>query len=579
MKELKKLLEYLKPYNKWVILAPTLIIFEVIMDLFLPNIMANIVNNGIATNDISYIVLNIILMISLSIIGIAGGIGSVYYASLASESVIYDMRNDLFDKINNLSFFNFNKLKSGNLITVLTNDINIVGNVIMLSLRFLLRVPIVMIGSIFMAIMISPRLSLILLIIIPIMLIVIAVIIKKAFPYFTITQESVDEVNSVVRENLGGIRVVKSFVMEDYEIEKFTEVNKKMMEVMIKAFNYLVLAMPLMMFFINMATLMVLWFGGKLVIANSMEIGNIIAFSQYFTNILTSLLMASMALAFFTRSIASAKRINEIFSLQEDIIEPTSPVNIDGINGKVEFKDVSFSYQFGTGDLVLKNINFTVESGECVAILGATGSGKSTIASMIARFYDPTIGLVLIDDINIKNYAIEDLRKNISVVFQQALLFSDTIKNNIRYSDKNISYKEVVRASKTAHAHQFIMKKKNAYDEFVEQKGTNLSGGQKQRISLARAIASNPSILILDDTTSALDANTEAAVRESLKKELNDKTIFLITQRISTAKDADYIIVLDEGEISGIGTHEELLKNNKVYKDIFASQKQRGVIK
>lgn len=579
MKELKKLTKYLKPYKKWVALAPFLIIFEVIMDLFLPNIMANIVNNGIASNDSTYIVLNIILMISLSIIGVAGGIGSVYYASLASESTAYDIRNDLFDKISNLSFFNYNKLKAGNLITILTNDINVLANVIMLSLRFLLRVPIIMIGSIFMAVMISPRLSLILIFIIPLMLFVAFIIIKKAFPYFTLTQESVDNVNSTVRENLGGIRVVKSFVMEEYEINKFDQVNKDMMDVMIKAFMYLVLAMPIMMLFINMATIMVLWFGGKLVISNSMQIGNIIAFIQYFTNILTSLLMASMALAIFTRSIASAKRVDNVLSIEEDIIEPDAPVKVNEIKGKVEFKDVSFSYQFGTGDLVLENINFTVEPGECVAILGSTGSGKTTVASIIARFYDVSTGTVLIDDINIKNYSKRDLRNNISVVFQQALLFSDSIKNNIKYSNKNYSYKEVERAAKIAHAHNFIMSKEEAYDEFVQQKGTNLSGGQKQRISLARALITNPSILILDDTTSALDAKTEKEVRASLKTNLKGKTIFLITQRISTALDADYIIVLDEGEVSGIGTHKELLKTNAIYKEINETQKQRGEIR
>ncbi len=351
-----------------------------------------------------------------------------------------------------------------------------------------------------------------------------------------------------------------------------------MMDVMIRAFKYLILVMPLMMLFINMGTISVLWFGGFLVIKGSMQVGNIIAFIQYFTNILTSILMAGMAFTVFTRSIASAKRINQVFAIENEIKDPVNPTKATIFNGKIEFKDVGFSYQKGTGDEVLKNINFTINSGDCVAILGSTGSGKSTILSLIARFYDVTKGSVLLDDTNIKNYSNKTLRKNIGVVFQEALLFSDSIKNNIRYSNKNFSYKEVVRASKIAHAHNFIMAKDDAYDEFVEQKGTNLSGGQKQRVSLARALITNPSILILDDTTSALDTKTERMVRESLKKNLKNKTIILITQRILTAMDADYIIVLNEGEISGIGTHSHLIKNNKIYKEIFDSQNNRGVV-
>ena len=333
MKELFNLTKYLKPYKRWALLAPFLIVLEVAMDLLLPKIMANIVNIGIGGNDTTYILLNVILMISLSVVGIVGGIGSVYFATLTSESVAADMREDLFAKINSLSFVNFTKLKTGQLITILTNDISVVGEIIMMSLRFLFRVPIILIGSIIMALIISPELSLILLFIIPIMLIVVVLIIKKAFPYFRITQEIVDDVNSVVRENLGGIQVVKSFVMEHYEMEKFDNVNKRMMEIMIKAMRFLVLAMPLMMLFINIATVLVLWYGGKLVMIGSLKIGSIMAFIQYLTNILTTVLMASMAIALTTRSIVSAKRINEIFELSEDVKNPKKPIEAIKING------------------------------------------------------------------------------------------------------------------------------------------------------------------------------------------------------------------------------------------------------
>lgn len=578
VKKLIKLLRYLKPYKKWAVLAPLLIILEVIMDLLLPTIMANIVNNGIGNNDLNYIILNIGLMIILSIIGILGGIGSIYFSALASESATSDIREELFRKINSLSFFNFHKLKTGQLITILTNDAAIIGNVIMMSLRFVFRVPIIMIGSVIMAIIISPKLSLIVLFFIPIIIVAIIIIIKKAFPYFQITQETVDSVNSVVRENLAGIRVVKSFVMEDYEIQKFEQVNEKMKDVMITAMRLLVLAMPLMMLFINLATVFILWHGGKMVIFEDMQIGSIMAFIQYLTNILTTILMASMAIAVTTRSIVSANRINEIFDLTEDVKNPEYPIDKNEIKGKVEFQNVSFAYQAGSGDLVLKDINFSVQAGTKVAILGSTGSGKTTISSLIARFYDPVKGTVLIDDIDIQEYSLETLRKNISVVFQQSSLFSDTIINNIKYGNPGATLEEVERAAKIAQAHEFIIKYPEAYDYKIEQGATNLSGGQKQRLSLARALVMDSPILILDDTTSAIDMKTEMKIRKSLKTKLKNKTVFVITQRIATALDSDQIIVLDDGQVSGIGTHETLIKNNAVYKSIYNSQLTKEVV-
>lgn len=578
MKGLISLLRYLKSYKKWAVLVPILIVIEVIVDLLLPTIMANIVNIGIGNNDLNYVLFNVVLMFVISLIGILGGISSIYFSALASESVVSDIREDLFTKINSLSFFNFHKLKTGQLITILTNDTSVIGNVIMMSLRFIFRVPIIMVGSIIMAITISPKLSLIVLFFIPIIIFVVIIIIKKAFPYFKITQETVDNVNSVVRENLAGIRVVKSFVMEDYEIQKFEQVNKKMRDVMTTAMKLLVLAMPLMMLFINLATVLVLWQGGKLVIIGTLEIGSIMAFIQYLTTILTTILMASMAIAGITRSIVSANRINEIFDLKEDVKDSLAPINKDKINGKVEFKNVSFAYQAGSGDLVLKDINFTVQTGTTIAILGSTGSGKTTISSLIARFYDPVSGTVLIDDEDIKNYSLETLRNNISVVFQQASLFSGTIKDNIKYGNSNATDEEVIEAAKIAQAHEFIEKYPENYDYRIDQGATNLSGGQKQRLSLARAIITNAPILFLDDTTSAVDTRTENKIRKALSTKLKDKTVFLITQRITTALDADQIIVLDDGEISGIGTHETLIKENSVYKSIYDSQKQKEVV-
>ncbi len=572
MKNLIKLFKYLKPYKKWVILAPLLIIIEVIMDLFLPKMMANIVNIGIGGHNPRYILFNIGLMLVLTFLGILGGLGSVYFSTMVGESVAADIRDDLFLKINSLSFFNFHKLKTGQLITILTNDTDTIGNAVRMSLRLLFRVPIIMIGSVVMAVIISPKLSLILLFFIPLIIIAVTIVIKKAFPFFQSVQETVDEVNTVVRENLAGIRVVKSFVREDYEIKKFAEVNQRMKKVLIKAMGLLVLAMPLMMLFINLATISVLWYGGKLTTVGHLEIGNIMAFIQYLTNILTTVLMASMVIAVTTRSAVSANRVNKIFMLTEDVKDSLNPLSVEKIKGKIEFKKVNFSYQTGSGDLVLKDISFCFQAGTKVALLGSTGSGKSTVAALIARFYDPTSGIVLIDDLDVKNYPLSFLRKKIGVVFQESALFSDTIKNNIKFGNPEATIGEVIKASQIAQAHNFISKYKKGYHHLVKQGATNLSGGQKQRISLARALITNPSILILDDMTSAVDMKTEQQIKKALKVELKDKTVITITSRIATALDADQIIVLDDGQISAIGTHETLIKNNKVYKDIYKSQ-------
>ena len=572
MKDIKKLLKYLKPYKKWVILAPLLILVEVTMDLLLPKMMANIVNIGIGGNNFKYILFNISLMFGLTLMGIVGGLGSVYFSTMVGESVSSDIRDDLFEKINSLSFFNFHKLKPGPLITILTNDTETIGNAMRMTLRFIFRIPIIMVGSIIMAIIISPRLSLILLFFIPLIIIAITMVIKKAFPFFKTTQETVDEVNSVVRENLAGIRVVKSFVREDYEIKKFARVNQKMKDIMIKAMGLLALTMPLMMFFINLATVLVLWYGGRLTVIGTLEIGNIMAFIQYLTNILTTILMASMVIAVTTRSSVSAHRINKIFALKEDVKNPNHPINIETIKGKVEFQKVNFSYQEGSGDLVLKDINFCIQPGTKVAILGSTGSGKSTLVALMARFYDPTLGTILIDDIDIKDYPLSFLRDKIRVVFQQSSLFSGTIKENIKYGNSNATDKEVIKVSKIAQAHNFITKYDKGYDYLVEQGGTNLSGGQKQRISLARALIIDSPILILDDTMSAIDLETEKKIQQSLKRELKNKTVFIITSRVATALDTDKIIVLDDGQVSAIGTHKTLIKSSPLYKSIYKSQ-------
>jgi len=412
----------------------------------------------------------------------------------------------------------------------------------------------------------------ILLILIPFVLILAVIIMTKAFPSFNQMQKNMDNVNTVVRENLGGIRVVKAFVTEDYESKKFKKANENLMNSVIKAIRIVTVAMPLMMLCINGAIIFVLWFGGKDVTVGAMQIGDIMAFIQYLTNILTSIMMASMVIVMLSRSEASSKRINDTFALENDSENIKNSISTEKIEGKVEFRNVSFNYEGGTGDAVLKNINFTVEPGEIVALLGATGSGKSTLVNLIPRFYDVTSGSILIDDIDIKSYNLPFLRKNVGIALQQTLLFSDTIKNNIKYGNDEASDEDVIKAAKIAEAHDFIMSKKSGYDYRLNQRGVNLSGGQKQRLAIARAILPNPKILILDDTTSAVDMKTEKKIRESLKKVMKNRTTFIVAQRISSAMDADKIIVLDDGMIVGMGTHKELLANNKIYQDIYNSQ-------
>lgn len=567
MKSLKKLLTYLKKYWFISLLAPLFVILEVIMDLFVPKIMANIVNIGIANQDKNYIMWNIIGMLILTVIGILGGILSVYFSSLSSQSVGVDIRKEIFQKISELSFFQIDQIKTSHVITVLTNDVSIICTVLMMCMRLLFRVPIIMIGSLIMALSISLKLSTILLVMIPIVVILVTVVMKKAYPYFQITGENVDEVNAKVRENIGGISVVKSFVTEEYEKKRFDEVNKKARDIMIKGVRIIAFAMPSLMFCVNLATIFVLWFGGLEIQQNHLALGDVIAFIQYLTNLLTSLLTGSMVIVMLSRSEVSAERICGILELKE---EKNDNKLSTILKGKVEFKNVSFSYEKGSGDEVLKNISFTVYPNETVAIIGATGSGKSTLAHLIARFYEVTSGEILIDDKNINLYSEECLRKNIGMCFQQSFIFSDTIRHNITYGSENPSQKEIDKAVSIAHIDEFVSEK--GYDYVLEQKGSNLSGGQKQRIALARAILANPKILILDDSTSAVDMKTELSIRTSLKQQFKNHTIFVIAQRISSIMDADHIIVLEDGQICGFGTHSDLLKNCNTYKEIYASQ-------
>lgn len=568
MKNIKRILNYLKKYKLYAILAPVLIILEVIMELFLPNIMSNIIKVGVANTNIKYIIINVAFMFLLTIVGVLGGLGSSYFASKASENVAADLRSDVFKKITNLSFLNLEKIKPGHLLTVLTNDINTIGSLLLMGLRILFRVPVIFIGSLIMAFFISPKLTLILVILIPIVFILVFLILRKAFPYFNKMQDCVDEVNSSIRENVSGIRVVKSFVMEETEINKFDRINKKLLDTTLKGEKIITISMPTMMLFINIATILVLWFGGNLVVVNELEVGDIVAFTQYTANILSSILMASMTIMMASRSVVSANRIIEIMDAKEDF--KNSGVKFD-IKGKIEFKDVSFSYEGGSGDQVLSDISFVINPLEKVAIIGAIGSGKSTIVKLIPRFYDVTKGSILIDDVNVKDIDVSYLRNSIGNAFQQNFIFSKSIKDNINYGNDKVPFEDTLMAADISQATNFIMEKPKDFDYLLEQRGANLSGGQKQRIAIARAVLIAPKILILDDATSAIDLETAKEIRKSLSNNRKCTTIF-ITSKIAEALEADRVMVIDDGKLVGFDTPSKLLKNNAYYKDIYYSQ-------
>lgn len=568
MKNIKRILNYLKKYKLYAILAPVLIILEVIMELFLPNIMSNIIKIGVANANIKYIIINVAFMFLLTIVGVLGGLGSSYFASKASENVAADLRSDVFKKITNLSFLNLEKIKPGHLLTVLTNDINTIGSLLMMGLRILFRVPVIFAGSLIMAFFISPKLTLILVILIPIVFILVFLILRKAFPYFNKMQDCVDEVNSSVRENVSGIRVVKSFVMEETEINKFDRINKKLLDTTLKGEKIITISMPTMMLFINIATILVLWFGGNLVVVNELEVGDIVAFTQYTANILSSILMASMTIMMASRSVVSANRIIEIMDAKEDF--KNDGVKFD-IKGKIEFKDVSFSYEGGSGDQVLSDISFVINPLEKVAIIGSIGSGKSTIVKLIPRFYDVTKGSILIDDVNVKDIDVSYLRKSIGNAFQQSFIFSKSIKDNINYGNDKAPFEDTLMAADISQATNFIMEKPKDFDYLLEQRGANLSGGQKQRIAIARSVLIEPKILILDDATSAIDLETAKEIRKSLSNNRKCTTIF-ITSKIAEALEADRVMVIDDGKLVGFDTPSKLLKNNAYYKDIYYSQ-------
>lgn len=565
-----KLLKYIKGNAIiYVILAPLMMFIEVLMDLNQPKLMSDIIDIGVANGDISY-VLNIgFKMIVVAFIGILGGMLCGIFATLASMNMGKNIRQALFDKIQSLSFLEIDKFKTSSLITRLTNDVTQVQNMVMMALRGMVRSPLICLGGIIMSLTISIKLSMIFLIAIPLIILSVTLITSKSIPFFTEMQKKIDNVNLVMRENLLGVRVVKAFTIENKVRERFSNANKELMDTSIKAQGVTILLWPLVTLIMNLSVVAVLWFGGNYVNNGSLEIGKIMAFINYLVQIMGSLNMLVMIIINFSRAKVSAERINEVLDIESSIKDTENTEKID--NFDVEFKDVYFKYN-KDGEYVLKRISFKASEGEKIGIIGPTGSGKSSLISLIPRLYDTTSGSVMIGNKDVRSLKINDLRKIIGVVLQDTTLFSGSIADNLRFGMENANEEMMDSATKDAQAFEFINSSNEGYNREVGQRGKNLSGGQKQRISIARTLIKNPKILILDDSSSALDMETESKLQNSLKNRMKDSTVFLIAQRISAVMDSDKIIVLDNGEIAAIGTHKELIKNCEIYRSIAISQ-------
>ena len=566
---MKRYWKYIKPYLPAFIIGPLMMIVEVIGEVVLPKLMANIINVGVANGSVGYITGTGALMILVALLMMAGGVGGAYFGAKAAVSFAADLRKDAFDKVQTFSFANLDQFSTGSLITRLTNDITQVQNLINMALRMMLRAPGMLIGALIMAFVMNAELAVIVLIVIPILVGAIAVLIKIAFPKFKIMQKKLDALNSNIQEMLTNVRVIKSFVRGDYEEKKFAASNEDLKQTSLGAFKTIIIVMPLMMLMMNGTTLAVVWFGGRQIIVGNMQVGDLTAFTTYIVQILMSLMMLAMVILQSSRALASLSRIREILDTEVDLNdehckEPDKIVS----SGRVEFRDVSFRYYKENKEAVLSHISFAVKSGQTLGIIGSTGSGKTTLVQMIPRLYDVDEGEVLVDGVNVKDYTLENLREGVGMVLQKNVLFSGSILENLMWGDENASMEEVRKAAQAAQADGFVSSFTGGYEMDLGQGGVNVSGGQKQRLCIARALLKKPKILILDDSTSAVDTATEAKIRESFAGELKNTTKIIIAQRISSVQEADEIMVLDDGKIVGFGKHEDLLASCEAYQVI-----------
>lgn len=571
-----KLIRYLKPYWLFALLTPLTMVVEVAADLMQPRLLETIINEGVAASNMKVIWTIGAQMLLIAFIGGAAGISSAYFGSVSSQSFGCDLRNDTYKKVMSLSLEQTDKFTTGSLITRITNDITTVQNMVSMALRMFVRSPLTFIGGIIMALSISWKYAIVIAIALPVEIFGMVLVLRKANPLFKQTQKRLDDVNSVVQENVGGARVVKAFVREDHEIGRFDKANTALRDVNYKVLKLLSIIMPLMMIIMNATIIAIILVGGYQVQAAELKVGSIMAGVNYVTMILSSLLMVGMMFQQIARASASSSRICDVLYCEPVIKTPDSSVPSVSKEGKVEFRNVSFSYPGTSGRPVLSGIDLTVNPGEYFAILGATGSGKSSLVRLIPRFYEVTSGELLVDGKNVREYDLEELREKISFVLQKTELFAGTIADNIRWGKADATDEEVREAARIAQVEEFINEFNDGYDTMIEQKGTSLSGGQKQRVSIARALVRKPEIVIFDDSTSALDIGTETRLRKALRESLEDTTIIMIAQRIASVMQADRIAVLENGVITACGSHEELMKTSATYRDIYDSQLGNG---
>lgn len=572
MKQWKRYKSYILPYKSAFILGPLMMVTEVLGEILLPKFMSMIINHGVAQKDGGYILKMGLVMAITSFLMAAGGILGAYFAAKASISFTSDLRRDLFARVQQFSFKNIDTFSTGSLVTRLTNDIQQVQNLIMMGLRMMLRAPGMFLGALVMAFWMNAELAAVILVVIPLLTAAIVWILRTAYPRFTAMQKALDTLNSGIQEVLTNVRVVKSFVREDYEEKRFAGTNRELKEAGLRALKIVIATMPVMMFAMNVTTLAVVWFGGNLIIGGRMEVGDLTAFTTYIVQILMSLMMLSMVFLQSSRAMASIRRINEVLDEPIDLSDENASQKDRKVEkGRVEFKDVSFSYREG-GEPVLSHISLTAEPGETIGILGATGSGKTSLVQLIPRLYDVTEGSVRVDGIDVREYSLKNLRDGVGMVLQKNVLFSGTIEENLRWGDETATEEEVRRAAVYAQADSFVNSFAEGYKTEMGQGGVNVSGGQKQRLCIARALLKKPKILILDDSTSAVDTATEAAIRTAFREDLKDTTKFIIAQRLSSLEYADRILVLEDGRIIGEGTQEKLLASCEAYREIYETQ-------
>ena len=551
------------------ILAPLVMILEVAMDLLQPTLLSNIIDIGVANHDLNYVLITGLKMIIAAIVGLFAGAGCSFLAAIAAIKLAEEVRQGLFDKIQTLSFLELDKLKTSSLITRLTNDVTQIQQMTNMLLRMMVRAPSTAIGGLVMAIILSKELSKIFVVAIPIILIVVMIILKKSFPLFKKMQQKIDNINLVMRESILGIKIIKALVIEDKQKDRFNDANEELTMASIKSQGMNLLLLPISTFIMNLTVVSVLWFGGNMFVSGNIEIGKIMAFINYLLQIMASIMMVINCMIMFSRAQVSAARINEVLDTKASIENKENCEEVK--NFDIEFKNVFFKYN-DHSDNVLEDISVKIKEGEKIGIIGSTGCGKTSFVNLIPRLYDATSGEILIGGVNVKNINIKQLREDVAIVLQESILFSGDIKSNLKLGNKNASEEELISASKDSQAYEFIMNKDNKFDEVVEQRGKNLSGGQKQRLSIGRTLIKNPKIFIMDDSSSALDMATEARLQTSIRNRMKDNTVLIIAQRISAVMDLDKIIVMDDGKISDMGSHKELLERSEIYRSIAVSQ-------